>query len=87
MCHNPATLFDITKRGFIRNGYKADLTLVSHDAQGYEADSTYNRCGWNPFEGNLFHWRVEKTFVNGHIVFDEGRFDTTIKGQQVTFTR
>jgi len=87
MCHNPATLFSIRERGFIRKGYKADLTLVSHDAQGYEADSTYNRCGWNPFEGNLFHWRVEKTMVNGHIVFDEGRFDTTIKGQQVTFTR
>ena len=87
MCHNPATLFKIKERGFIRKGYKADLTLVSHTAQGYKADTSYNRCGWNPFEGYQFHWKVEKTMVNGHIVFDQGHFDTTIKGQKVTFSR
>ena len=87
MCHNPATLFKIKERGFIRKGYKADLTLVSHTAQGYKADASYNRCGWNPFEGYQFHWKVEKTMVNGHLVFDQGHFDTTIKGQKVTFSR
>lgn len=87
MCHNPATLFKIKERGFIRKGFKADLTLVSHTTQGYKADASYNRCGWNPFEGYQFHWKVEKTMVNGHIVFDQGHFDTTIKGQKVTFSR
>ena len=87
MCHNPATLFRINQRGYIRKGCKADLTLLSHNTEGYDAVTTYNRCGWNPFEGCQFHWKVEKTMVNGHLVFDQGHFDTTIKGQKVTFSR
>ena len=87
MCHNPATLFKIKERGFIRKGYKADLTLVSRNENGYQAGSAFNRCGWNPFEGTLFHWKVEKTWVNGHAVYDEGRIDDTIKGQRVKFNR
>ena len=87
MCHNPAALFNINERGYIRQGYKADLTLVSHNTETYEADAARNRCGWNPFEGTQFHWKVEKTWINGHKVFDGGHFDTAIKGQQVTFLR
>ena len=89
MCHNPAKLFSIKERGFIREGYKADLTLVSHSDKGWTAGPQNNpsKCGWTPFEGCRFHWKVEKTFINGHTVYDGGLFDETIKGQQVTFLR
>ena len=89
MCHNPAKLFSIKERGYIRKGYKADMTLVSHSSEGWTAGPQNNpsKCGWTPFEGCQFHWKVEKTFINGHTVYDGGLFDETIKGQQVTFLR
>ena len=70
MCHNPATLFEIEGRGFIREGYKADLTLVR---PGIENTVTKNsllyKCGWSPLEGQTFHSRVEMTFVNGQLAY------------------
>ena len=89
MCHNPAQIFSIKERGYIRQGYKADLTLVSRTDQGYKVSNADvpNKCGWTPFEGEQFHWKVEKTWVNGHAVYDQGHIDSSIKGQQVTFTR
>lgn len=89
MCHNPAQIFRIKERGYIRQGYKADLTLVSRTDQGYtvsDADVP-NKCGWTPFDGDEFHWRVCATWVNGHAVYDNGQFDTSIKGQPVKFNR
>ena len=89
MCHNPAQIFSIKERGYIRQGYKADLTLVSRTDQGYtvsDADVP-NKCGWTPFDGDEFHWRVCATWVNGHAVYDNGQFDTSIKGQPVKFKR
>lgn len=89
MCHNPAQIFSIKERGYIRQGYKADLTLVSRTDQGYtvsDADIP-NKCGWTPFDGDEFHWRVCATWVNGHAVYDNGQFDTSIKGQPVKFKR
>ena len=89
MCHNPAQIFSIKERGYIRQGYKADLTLVSRTDQGYtvsDADVP-NKCGWTPFDGDEFHWRVCATWVNGHTVYDNGHFDTSIKGQPVKFKR
>ena len=89
MCHNPAQIFSIKERGYIRQGYKADLTLVSRTDQGYtvsDADVP-NKCGWTPFDGDEFHWRVCATWVNGHAVYDNGHFDTSIKGQPVKFNR
>lgn len=89
MCHNPAQLFGIRERGFIRKGYKADLTLVSHSDDGWTAGPTNNhtKCKWSPFEGQQFHWKVDTTWVNGRAVYNNGEFDTTIKGQQVLFNR
>lgn len=89
MCHNPAQLFSIEGRGFIRKGYKADLTLVSHcnDAWTVSLDNNPGKCGWSPFEGERLHWKVNTTWINGHTVYNEGEFDTTIKGQQITFLR
>ena len=89
MCHNPAQIFSIKERGYIRQGYKADLTLVSRTDQSYmvsDADVP-NKCGWTPFDGDEFHWRVCATWVNGHTVYDNGHFDTSIKGQPVKFNR
>lgn len=87
MCHNPAQLFRIKGRGFIRKGYKADLTLVSHMSGSYEATAEYNRCGWNPFQGERFSWKVCATWINGHAAYRNGEFDTTQKGQPVEFNR
>ena len=89
MCHNPATLFNISRRGFIRPGYKADLTLISPTEQGYQvSDSDVPcRCGWTPFNGERFHYRVSATWVNGHAVYQDGQFDVSTKGQQIKFNR
>ena len=89
MCHNPAQIFSIKERGYIRQGYKADLTLVSRTDQGYtvtDADVP-GKCGWTPFDGENFHWKVCATWVNGHAAYCNGEFDTSIKGQPVIFNR
>ena len=89
MCHNPAQIFSIKERGYIRQGYKADLTLVSRSDQGYKVTNADlpNKCGWTPFEGEQFHWKVCTTWVNGRAVWNEGKFDTEIKGKPVEFNR
>ena len=89
MCHNPAQIFSIRERGYIRQGYKADLTLVTRSDQGYKVTNADvpNKCGWTPFEGEQFHWKVCTTWVNGRAVYNEGKFDTEIKGKPVEFNR
>jgi dihydroorotase len=73
MCHAPARLFDIHRRGYIREGYYADLALVDMSAEYSPGkDNILYKCGWSPFEGTLFSTKVEKTWVNGSIVFDKG---------------
>jgi len=70
MCHNPAKLFGIRNRGYIRDGYQADLTLVRpHVVNKVTHDSILYKCGWSPLEGMSFHSRVEYTFVNGHMAY------------------
>jgi len=70
MCHNPALLFGIRDRGFIREGYKADLTLLKPNVSNtVTRESLYYKCGWSPLEGQTFHSRVEMTFVNGRPAF------------------
>jgi dihydroorotase len=89
MCHNPAQLCGLKERGYIRKGYKADLTLVSNTDQAYTISNADvpNKCGWTPFDGEQFHWRVCVTWINGHPVYMNGEFDTSIKGQPVEFIR
>jgi dihydroorotase len=85
MCHNPAILYQIEKRGFIREGYFADLTMVDLDASStVDKDSIYSKCGWSPLEGTTFHSKVIRTFVNGNMVYDNGTFNETIKGCALT---
>ena len=88
MCHNPAILFQIEKRGFIREGYKADLILV--DLNGSTTVSKENilyKCGWSPLEGTEFHSKVTHTFVNGHLVFENGRISEEKFGERLLFKR
>ena len=88
MCHNPARLFDIEKRGFIRKGYFAELVLVEPNSP-YEVkqqDLQY-KCGWSPIEGTTLSYRVTHTFVNGNLVYNEGAIDESKKGQQLSFAR
>ncbi|MFY8138720.1 MAG: dihydroorotase [Flavobacteriales bacterium] len=81
MCHNPATLYSIEKRGFIREGYHADLTLVDLNTQWtVEKDNLLYKCGWSPLEGATFHSKVTHTLVNGHLVFQNGQIDESVKG-------
>jgi dihydroorotase len=87
MCHNPATLYRIEKRGFIREGYFADLTLVDLNSDWIvEKDNLLYKCGWSPLEGTAFSTKVTQTFVNGNLVYDQGHFNEQIKGQPLTMS-
>lgn len=88
MCHHPAILFQIDKRGFIREGYKADLVLVDlNNPWKVSTDNILYKCKWSPFEGTTFKSKVVKTFVNGNLVYDNGNFDETNKGERLKFNR
>ncbi len=81
MCHNPATLYRIEKRGFIREGYYADLTLVDlNSTWSVTKDNILYKCAWSPLEGTTFQTKVIQTFVNGNLVYDNGVFDESVKG-------
>lgn len=86
MAHNPAIIFGVRNRGFLRPGYQADITVVRPNSPWtLNASDIRSKCGWSPFEGHEFNWRVEKTLCNGHVVFDEGRVDSSYIGQPVSF--
>ena len=86
--HAPAECFQIHRRGYIREGYFADLVLVDlNGSTKVERPSLHYKCGWSPFEGHTFPARIRKTFVSGHLAYDEGLFDEGIKGQAITFDR
>ncbi|MDD2559273.1 MAG: dihydroorotase [Bacteroidales bacterium] len=87
MCHAPARLFRIAKRGFIREGYYADLTLLKPgDERKLKKEEIISKCGWSPYEDENVHWRVQKTFVNGTLVYDEGRFTQLKAARALEFT-
>ncbi len=88
MCHNPAILFNVDRRGFVKEGFYADLVLV--DLNKFYTVSKENilyKCGWSPFEGTTFNSTIEKTFVNGNLVFDNGEFEEEKKGMRLKFLR
>ena len=81
MCHNPSILYRIDKRGFIREGYYADLILVDLDKSfTVEKENVLYKCGWSPLEGTTFHSKVTHTFVNGNLVYNNGTFNEAQKG-------
>lgn len=88
MCHAPARLFSIEGRGYIRPGYQADLVLVRPDCPWQVCkENILSKCGWSPMEGHTYRWKVERTFVNGHPVYAEGKVDDTCRGQALKFNR
>lgn len=88
MSHNPAKLFQIEKRGFIKEGYFADLVLIdSKKPQTVSKENVLYKCGWSPFEGTTFSSTITQTFVNGNLIYNEGVFNDDIKGKRLTFNR
>ena len=88
MCHAPARIFQIAERGYIREGYKADLVLVKPSQEHQvEKSEILSKCGWSPLEGAKLHWGVEKTWVNGRLAFDGQQVDTTCRGEALEFDR
>ena len=86
MCHAPAELFRIHKRGFIREGYHADLVLVDPKAKWkVTPDSILYKCGWSPLEGEVFGSKVTHTVINGRLVYANGTFDESVKGSALVF--
>ena len=88
MCHNPAKIFKIEKRGFIRKGYFADLVLVDIASPWtVNKDNILYKCGWSPFEGDTLYSKITHTFVNGNLVYSDGQFNSTNKGRRLLFNR
>ena len=87
MCHNPAILYHIEKRGFIREGYFADLTLVDLNTNWtVSKENILYKCGWSPVEGTTFHSSITQTFVNGNLVYNNGLFNEKTRGMALTTT-
>ena len=87
-CHNPAIIFQIENRGFIKEGYYADLVLIDPKApQTVCKENILYKCGWSPFEGTTFSSSVTHTFVNGVLMYHEGIFNDDVKGKRITFNR
>lgn len=87
MCHAPASLYNIEKRGFLRPGYQADITLVERTPWTLQQKDVLSKCGWSPLEGRSFSHRVAMTFVNGRLAYDHGTIHDEVRGQALTFNR
>ena len=86
MCHRPADLFGVRNRGYLREGYQADIVIVRPNAAWtVTKDVIQSKCGWSPMENHTFLWRVEQTLCNGHTVYKDGVVDTNYIGQPVQF--
>ena len=88
MCHNPAILYQIDRRGFIREGYFADLAIVDTNANRLISnEEALYKCKWTPYDGTAVRTVVTHTFVNGNLVYENGSFHEESRGQRLTFTR
>ena len=88
MCHNPAKIYDLADRGFIRKGYQADLVLIRPNSPWEVTNECIlSKCKWSPVEGRKFEWKVEKTFANGHLLYSDNQIDESYRGQQLKFKR
>ena len=86
MAHNPAILYKIKERGFIREGYRADLVLLSPNApHTVTPEEIESKCAWSPFEGHTFRWDITHTWVNGHATYANGQFDESVMGERMEF--
>ncbi len=88
VAHAPATLFDVHERGFLREGWFADLAVIDPDKpQTVRREDVLSKCGWSPFEGHTFRSSIAATFVNGELGHVDGRIDDTVRGQRLAFAR
>lgn len=88
MCHNPAILYQIDRRGFIREGYHADLVLVDVNSnQLITNENVHYKCGWTPYDGIATHTAITHTFVNGNLVYENGSFREEYRGERLVFDR
>lgn len=85
MSHNPARIFGLRQRGFLRKGYKADITIVRRQEWTLDESMILSKCKWSPLTGHQFSWMVTHTLCNGHIVYDQGRIDRTYVGEPLVF--
>ncbi|MCD9584264.1 dihydroorotase [Tenacibaculum maritimum] len=88
MCHNPAKIFKVEKRGFIKEGFYADLVLIDPNSSlKVSKENILYKCGWSPFEGTGFSSEITHTFVNGNLMYNQGKFNEEIKGKRLSFNR
>ena len=88
MCHNPAILFEIDKRGYVKEGFYADLVLVDLEKSWtVTKENTLYKCGWSPFEGSKLEGTITHTFVNGSLAYEEGKFAAALLGKRIEFNR
>lgn len=88
MCHAPAIAFRVKERGFVEEGYWADLAIVDVDRRWQvTTDNIYYKCGWSPFTGRTFRGKVLSTVVSGHLAWHEGRFNSNKMGERLLFDR
>ena len=86
MCHQPALLFGVQQRGFLRPGYRADITIVRpHQPWTVTPDLIQSKCGWSPMEGHTYQWRVERTLCNGQTVYADGYIYNKVRGEEIRF--
>ena len=86
MCNNPANIFNVNKRGYIKEGYFADLVILDpNKKQTISSDNILYKCGWSPFEGETFNSVITHTFVNGHLAYNNGNLDDSKLGMKISF--
>lgn len=88
MAHHPASLFQMKDRGYLRKGYKADITIVKPKCPWtVTKDVIQSKCKWSPLEGKTFNWQVQQTFCNGHLVYNQGKFDADYRAEEIEFRK
>lgn len=88
MCHNPAILFEIEKRGYVKEGYKADLVIINPNAEiTVSKENIQSKCGWSPLESETFHSEITHTFVNGFLAYENGKVSPEKHGERLLFER